>query len=254
MASILDMPEEIMRYASKFLMIEDVVHLSMTCKWFFHMLPTYSLEEKVIDMPNSGANSYSEYSVSKGHWTFDFETPPITSCIFMVTISASLLCEDYDSSDKERNNIIVQLIRPGITPIDPKVIMEEYVFEEEEEKYFERLMIQVKSVIRCFCINDQILNMIQPGDYFRFTKNRGGANRRSLKIRDFTVHTRGLLIRPNKIQQGRNNNSLTKYSNDRNVIETLQINKEGLVNVIKMFGRHDYRSQIHNDYARFKKS
>ena len=140
MASILDMPEEIMRYASKFLMIEDVVHLSMTCKWFFHMLPTYSLEEKVIDMPNSDANSYNDYSITKVHWTFDFETPPITSCIFMATISASLLCEDYYSGDGERNNISVQLIRPGITPNDPKVIMEEYAFEEEEEKYFKRII------------------------------------------------------------------------------------------------------------------
>jgi len=103
-------------------------------------------------MPNSGANSYSDYSITKVHWTFDFETPSITSCIFMVTISASLFCEDYDSGDKERNNITVQLIGPGKTPNDPKVIMEEYVFEEEEEKYFKRVIFHVKRVIRCFCI------------------------------------------------------------------------------------------------------
>ena len=96
--------------------------------------------------------------------------------------------------------------------------------------------------------------MIQPGDYFRFTKNRGGEYGRTLKIRDFTVHTRGLLIRPNKIQQGRNNNSLTKYNNDRNVIETLQINKESLANVIRMLRRHDISSHIHQDCSRFKNS
>jgi len=95
--------------------------------------------------------------------------------------------------------------------------------------------------------------MIQPGDYFRFTKNRGGEYRRTLKIRDFTVHTRGLLIR-NEIQQGRNNNSLIKYNNDCNVIETLQINKESLANVIKMLRRHDYGSQIHKNCTRFHKS
>ena len=188
MASLLDMPEEIMRYVSKFLMIEDVVHLSMTCKWFFHMLPTYSLEEKVIDMPNSGGNYYSDYSTTKVHWTFDFETPPITSCIFMATISATLFCEDYSPRDKERNNITVQLVRPGITPNDPKVIMEEYVFEEDEEKFFANLMHHyVKGVVRCFCIDDQIIKKIQPGDYFRFTKNRGGEYEITLKIRDFTV-------------------------------------------------------------------
>ena len=223
MASLLDMPEEIMLYVSKYLMIEDVVHLSMTCKMFFHMLPTYSLEEKVIDMPNSDSKD-STWETTL-HWTFDFETLPFTSCIFMVTISATVFCEDYSSRDKERNNITLQLIRPGITPNDPKVIMEEYVFDEEREEFFKKLILSAKNVIRCFCIDDRIINMIQPGDYFRFKKNRGGEYRRTVKIRDFTVHTRGLLIRPNKIQQGENNTSLTKYNNDHQAIETLQINK-----------------------------
>ena len=222
------------------------------------MLPTYTLEEKVIDMPRSGAKDYNEYSLTKVHWTFDFETPPITSCIFMATISATLFCEDYYSGNNERNNITVQLIRPGTTPNDQKVIIEEYAFEEEEEKYFKRLIIHVKRVIRCFCIDDQIINMIQPGDYFRFTKNRGGEYERTLKIRDFTVHTRGLLTRPNKIMQGGNNYPLTEYNNERNVIEipsfeSLQINKGSLVNVIKMFRMQDYYSPIHKDTTRFEK-
>ena len=93
--------------------------------------------------------------------------------------------------------------------------------------------------------------MIQPGDYFRFKKNRGGEYRRTVKIRDFTVHTRGLLIRPTKIQQGENNTSLTKYNNDRQVIETLQINKRSLANVMKMFRIRDRDSPIHEDCTRF---
>ena len=252
MSSLPDMPEEIMRCVSKFLMIEDVVHLSMTCKQLFNMLPTYSLEEKVIDMPNSDTKD-SSWEITM-RWTFDFETLPFTSCIFMVTISAAVFCQDYHSREKERNNITVQLIRPGITPNDSKVIMEEYVFEEEQEKFFKNMIFSVKNVVRCFCIDDRIINMIQPGDYFRFKKNRGGEYGRTIKIRDFTVHTRGLLIRPNKILQGGNNSSSTKCKNYRHVLTTLQINKGSLANVIKMFGRHDFDSPIHEDSTRFQKS
>ena len=130
MACLLDMPEEIIRYVSKFLMIEDVVRLSMTCKCLFHRLPTYSLEEKVIDM----ANLSTRAGKSTSHWTFDFETPPFTSCIFMATISATIIYEDYDFGNEGRNNIAIQLVRPEIAPNHPKIIMKEYIIREEYHK------------------------------------------------------------------------------------------------------------------------
>jgi len=240
MASLLDVPEEVIRYVSKFLMIEDVVHLSMTCKYLYHKLPAYSLKEKVIDMPNT--------SRMVDHWekdmyrTFDFETPPFTSSIFMASISASISCKDCDqrSSDQEINNITVQLIRPGMPPNTPKIIMEEYVIEDAFDSLFKRLIHHAKYIIRYFCIEDPIINMIQPGDYFRFKKSGDRYNNRIVKLINFTLHTRALLIRPNKILQGSNNNSLTNYNNQRHGIETLQINKGSLVNVTKMLRRHDH--------------
>ena len=239
MASLLDVPEEVIRYVSKFLMIEDVVHLSMTCKYLYHMLPAYSLKEKVIDMPNT--------SKTVDHWdkdmyrTFDFETPPFTSSIFMASISAEIYCEDPGlQRDPEINNITVQLIRPGMTPNNPKVIMEEYVIEDAFESFFKRLRHHVKTIIRYFCIEDQIINMVQPGDYFRFKKTGDRYNNRIVKLVDFTLHTRALLIRRNKILQGSNNNYLTNYNNEGHGIETHQINKGSLVNVTKMLRRHDH--------------
>ena len=53
MDHLLDVPEEILRYISRFLMIEDVIHLSMACKFLFHVLPNYSLDKRVIDVPNT---------------------------------------------------------------------------------------------------------------------------------------------------------------------------------------------------------
>ena len=47
---LLDVPEEIVRYIAKYLMIEDVLHLSMTCKMLHHMLPKYSFECKKTDI------------------------------------------------------------------------------------------------------------------------------------------------------------------------------------------------------------
>lgn len=46
MVDLLDIPEETIRYISTCLMIEDVIHLSMTCKYLFNLLPSYSIREK----------------------------------------------------------------------------------------------------------------------------------------------------------------------------------------------------------------
>ena len=102
-------------------------------------------------------------------------------------------------------------------------------------------------MIKNFCIEDPIINMIQPGDYFKFVKNIGGADERMLRIRDFTVHTRGLFHRPKTIECGRNINSLTKHNREHKVIETTQIRGGSLKNVVTMFEKQDRKSQIHNN-------
>ena len=114
MVHLLDVPEEILRYISRFLMIEDVIHLSIACKFLFHVLPTYSLDEKVIDVPNTcmwgtctnteactkwetpSPDKFPINPTNPSHWSFCFETPPFTSRIFMVTISAAIIYENHD--------------------------------------------------------------------------------------------------------------------------------------------------------------
>ena len=65
--TLLDIPDEIMRYISRFLMIEDFLHLSMTCKRLCHMLPRYIFEYKMIYSLESGPSI----------WTPDFGEIPL---------------------------------------------------------------------------------------------------------------------------------------------------------------------------------
>ena len=103
----------------------------------------------------------------------------------MVTISASIVYRNRYLSYDERNDIMIQLIRPGTTSDSRKIIKQEYLLDEEE--YEDISLYRFKHVIKNFCIEDPIINMIQPGDYFRFVKNIGGADERMLRIRDFRV-------------------------------------------------------------------
>ena len=87
MAHFLEIPDEMIRYISGFLMIEDIARLSATCKVLFNVLPFYSLESKMIHVPTIDATGPS----GPGHsWqpSFHFDAPPFTSHLFMATISA----------------------------------------------------------------------------------------------------------------------------------------------------------------------
>ena len=130
--SLLDIPEELVRYISRFLMIEDFLHLSMTCKILYHMLPRYAFERKRIygpeywltpdfgrsDPEESGPSTWTpDFSkiLPNGHggpWksSFYFDTPSFTSHIFMVTIWGCILGDQ--GLDYEEGYIYLQLIRP----------------------------------------------------------------------------------------------------------------------------------------------
>ena len=230
--TLLDIPDEIMRYISKFLMIEDFLHLSMTCKILYHMLPRYAFEYKMIEGPDF------EETPPKGlrdrfHSSFYFDTPPFTSHIFMVSISGNIWGDS--SCDFEKGNINLQLIRPHHASGDS------IAFEDRFNILSTRAVYKGWNPSPYPCrmemsIEDPFINMIQPGDYFRFMKNvrRGGS---PLIVKNFRVHTRGVRNKPTIIAQKRDSNALMQYS--VTCSERLHTKKDCFANIVKKFKKKD---------------
>ena len=222
MATLLDIPEEIIRYiASSFLIIEDVVHLSMSCKILYHMLPTYSFEYKKIvgpDIdeiePKDHCESWLGVNEECPSWepSFYFDTPPFTSYPFIATITAK-----FKNLGCYYRNIYILLIRREIVTNKPVIIKEvknRLCFEPPTSG----------SIICDFHIDDPIMQMTQPGDYWRFmnaVKNVGESGGHEFKITKFRVHTLGIRKRPKITEEIRDSSTLTM-----NNIESLQAKNE----------------------------
>ena len=258
---LLDIPEELIRYISRFLMIEDFLHLSMTCKILYHMLPRYAFEHKRIDGPEywltpdfgrsdpeeSGPFTWTpDFSeiLPKGHevlWNsyFYFDTPPFTSHIFMVTISGCILGDR--NLDYAEGNMYLQLIRPHHMTGEPIVI--DYFYNilspqfrfgpVYQESNLHCLRNENEMFVNVFTIEDPIINTIQPGDYFRFIKNEYES------VEDFTVHTRGMRYRSEISAQKGHCNALMQDSGER-----LHIKRESFSNIIEMFKKQDDKEML----------
>ena len=223
MVHLIDIPEEIVRYISTFLMIEDVIHLSMTCKYFFYILPSYSIEEKVIEGPNLNSN---EANPSWQHSPY-FDTPPFMSHIFMLKIY---------SETKHMNIIRLQLIRPDNHSNGGKIIT--------KSDFLIRHGL-ASSKVKFLSIEHPIILAMQPGDYFRFMiTNRGLSEIKGKMEIVYRINTRGLCSGPKLNQQSTKNSTLIE-TND----ELLQIDKRRIVNVPKMFEQQDIKSQIPEGFS-----
>ena len=176
--TLLDIPEEIVRYISGYLMMKDVLHLSITCKMLHHILPKYSFECKKTDI---------EIDIGyRPNWSYRlyFDSPPFTSHIFMATISGKILLdEDIERNIRLGQDILIQLVRPQHGSKESKVIARKQINELRN-----RNPDRMESMIHFLTIEDPIINMIQPGDHFRFIN--------CVNIKDFRVQTRGIRIGP----------------------------------------------------------
>ena len=215
---LLDIPEEIVRYIARYLMIEDVLHLSMSCKLLYHMLPKYSFEYKKLDLSSIGSGW-------SGIKLFHCDSPPITSHIFMATISGRIM---VDNNIKPEGNIFIQLIRPQYALKESIVIARHHILLTDPRWIVYECLRSEYTVetVKFLTIEDPIINMIQPGDYLRFTKDVG--------VIDFSVHTRGVCNKSKITAQKGDSNALMADSSVR-----LHSKKESFANVIEMFKKQD---------------
>ena len=245
--TLLDIPNEIVRYISRFLMIEDFLHLSMTCKILYHMLPRYAFEYKMIYCPESGPSictpDFGEIPL-KGNgdpWqpSFYFDTPPFTSHIFMATISGRIWGNGY---------IDLQLIRPHHVSKEPIAIEHHYNVLSSQpggptpsiywvcQGRIIRPPLYSGDLVNFLTIEDSIIDMIQPGDYFRFMKI-DGRGQHPLRVENFRVHTRGVRNIPTIIARKTDSNALTQYSVTCG--ERLHSNKDCFANIVRNFKKKD---------------
>ena len=111
--TLLDIPEEIVRYIAKYLMIEDVLHLSMTCKILYHMLPKYSFEYKKLDFSSiASCPSWQDWQKLHFNRSSYFDSSPLTSHIIMATISGKIWRDSDSLNIGPDPYISIQLIRP----------------------------------------------------------------------------------------------------------------------------------------------
>ena len=153
-----------------------------------------------------------------------FDTPPLTSHIFMATMSGMTYNETA---------IFIQLIRPHYVSKESIVIASHHCG-------LNGLPYRMENMVQFLTIKDPIISLMQPGDYFRFIKDGS--------FEDFRVHTRSIHNRPNTTAQKGDCNALTQDNS-----EMLHRQKESFANIIEMFKKQDEKEILKKLDKKYRK-
>ena len=148
------LPRKILLYITKFLYIEDIVCLSNTCRRLKRILPLWLIRGP--DIEDNGLKTWESWIPE-----LYFQTPPLASSVFMVTISMYWQDQGWGL---QKGKIWIQLIRPRGKNRKPKVVY-------EDKDIFGVVPHRETFIVKVFTQNDAIIKLAQPGDHFRFMKN-----------------------------------------------------------------------------------
>ena len=162
------LPRKILLHIARFLFIEDIIYLSMTCKRLRRILPLRLILGDNIK--ECGPKTWESWVPS----TY-FDTPTLSSPVTMATISMNWRDQGWGV---QKGKIWLQLIRPRMNNNTLKV-----VYENKDVlgvvPHTEQFMVKILTR------EDPIINMARSGDRFRFMKNVGGGTWRCLMVRKF---------------------------------------------------------------------
>ena len=162
------LPRKILLNIAKFLFLEDIIYLSMTCKRLRRILPIrLILGDKINEC---GPKTWESWVPS----TY-FDTPILTSSVSMATISMNWKDQGWGV---QKGKIWVQLIRPRKTGNTLKVVC-------ENREVLGVVPHREEFIIKILTRDDPIINMARSGDRFRFMKNVGGGSWRWLMVDKF---------------------------------------------------------------------
>ena len=121
--------------------------------------------------------------------------------------------------DVGQTMFFIQLIRPQYVSKE-SIVIASYQCPANDLPY------RMESMVQFLTMKDPIINLIEPGDYFRFTKAE--------PFKDFRVHIRSIRSRPNTIAQKGDCNALMQDNSGM-----LHRKVESLANIIEMFKKQD---------------
>ena len=166
------LPNDVLLYLASFLYIEDIICLSMTCKYLRNILPLRLIRGPSID--EYGPDTWDSWQPS-----IYFDAPTLTS--YILTAAISMTWKDHGWG-VQKGKVWIQLMRPRLNNHRLKLVY-------EDKDIFGDVPHKEKKVIKILSRKDPIISLAQPGDHFRFMKNVGGGCWRWLMIKDLRLVT-----------------------------------------------------------------
>lgn len=165
------LPDLILSRLSDFLGPEDTARLAQTCRRLHSLLPRY-LVMRGADFRIRGPGG--------GHWAPElyFDGPSLTSTVKKLTMSVTWVDQGWGN---RKGELFVKLVRPkrrsrrgGETVLAEKRGLFGIAKHKEETASAE-------------VVEDAVVSMAQPGDFYRFMRNAGGGGGHTLTVKNFRV-------------------------------------------------------------------
>ena len=186
MARLSDMPELVLLRMADYLCPEDTVRLARTCRRFYSILPSF-LVMKGKDFHTVGP-SYQESVRNGAPPELYFDGPPLTSTV--KKLNMSLVWKDQGWGNL-KGEIFVRLMRQssmkevkGRLPWSkPKRVSESEVVAEKRRVF--GIAKHHEEAANTEIVNDSIVSLAEPGDFYRFMRNMGGGGGHKLTVKRF---------------------------------------------------------------------
>ncbi len=161
------LPLLVVEKIAEYLCEDDIARLSRTCSFLRVMLPRY-LVIRGKDFHINGPG--------RGHWAPEnyFDSPPLSSSVKLFKVSLTWNDQGWGN---RKGEIFVKLIR--------KVNRNEE--EIAEKRHLFGIAGHKKASAEVVVSNDPIVDLAQPGDYYKFMRNAGGGGGHTLTVENFRV-------------------------------------------------------------------
>ena len=161
------LPELVLLKIGEYLSYRECINLSMTCRRLRNVLPKFVLikgEEFKIHGPNGG------------HWCpeFYFDGPTMKGKV--KRFRASVRWKDQGWGNR-KGRLMVKLMR--------RVSDEKKVVAENTNLF--GIVPRPEDTSECCLVNDPVVQLAEPGDYYSFERNAGGGGGHTLKVKNFRV-------------------------------------------------------------------
>lgn len=190
MFSLSDMPDLVLLHMADYLCPEDTVRLARTCRRFYSILPSF-LIMKGKDFHAVGP-SYQESVRNGAPPELFFDGPPLTSTV--KRLNMSLVWKDQGWGNL-KGEIFVRLMRPSSKEVEgkkgrlpwskPKTQRVSEMVQVAEKRRVFGIAKHHEEAADAEIVNDSIVSLAEPGDFYRFMRNVGSGGGHKLTVKKF---------------------------------------------------------------------